>query len=147
MAIFLVVAVIGVAYFALTASGGGLFSSGSSDSADGGSGADTMPGTPLTQDQISNYAAEAGFVDPDLDTAVAVAMAESSGDPSAVGDLNVGGSYGLWQINLKYHPEYTADELSDPQTNANAAYAIYAAAGNTFQPWSTFNSGAYQAYL
>jgi hypothetical protein len=103
----------------------------------------------LTAAQIAGYAETAGFTGPDLQVAVAVALAESSGNPNAVGDLAItpGGSIGLWQINLKAHPQYTAAELTDPQTNANAAYAIYAAAGNQFTPWSTYNGGQYSAYI
>jgi hypothetical protein len=102
----------------------------------------------LTGQEIMQLAADAGFDGADLSTAVAVALAESSGNPNALGDLNItpGGSVGLWQVNLKYHPEYTETELLDPQTNANAAFAIYQAAGNSFTPWSTFKSGAYLAY-
>ena len=98
---------------------------------------------------IQQYASAAGFSGDDLTTACAVALAESSGNPSVVGDLNVtpGGSIGLWQINLKAHPEYTASQLTDPQTNANAAYAIYQAAGNAFTPWTTFKTGAYLSYV
>lgn len=98
---------------------------------------------------LQSYASNAGFSGDDLNTACAVALAESSGNPGAVGDLNVtpGGSIGLWQVNLKAHPEYTADQLKDPQTNANAAYAIYQAAGDAFTPWTTFNTGAYLAYV
>jgi hypothetical protein len=103
----------------------------------------------LSQSQIQEYASNAGFSGDDLNTAVAIAMAESSGNPSAVGDLNItpGGSIGLWQVNLKAHPEYTAAQLTDPQTNANAAFAIYSAAGSAFTPWSTYNSGVYKQYL
>jgi hypothetical protein len=98
--------------------------------------------------QIQGYASNAGFSGDDLNTACAIALAESSGNPNVTGDLTVtpGGSIGLWQINLKAHPEYTAAQLVDPQTNANAAYAIYSAAGG-FTPWTTFNTGAYEAYL
>jgi lysozyme-like protein len=103
----------------------------------------------LTAAQIASYASSAGFSGPDLQVAVAVALAESSGNPGAVGDLTItpGGSVGLWQINLKYHPEFAGQDLTDPQTNANAAYSIYQAAGNSFSPWSTYNSGAYSAYI
>jgi len=102
----------------------------------------------LSFSDLQTYASTAGFSGDDLNTACAIALAESSGNASAVGDLNItpGGSIGLWQINLKAHPEYTANELTDPQTNANAAYAVYSSAGG-FSPWSTYNSGAYQAYL
>lgn len=98
---------------------------------------------------IAQLAANAGFTGQDLVTAVAIALAESSGNPGAVGDLNItpGGSVGLWQINLRWHPEFTAAMLVDPQTNANAAFKVYRAAGNSFQPWSTFKTGAYTAHL
>lgn len=105
----------------------------------------------LTAAQIGQYAANAGFSGVDLATAVAIALAESSGNPNALGDTNIGsgtGSFGLWQINADAHPEYAPfTQLYDPQTNANAAYAIYAAAGDSFSPWSTYNSGAYNTYL
>ena len=90
---------------------------------------------------IAGYAQNAGFSGEDLLIAVAIAYAESSGDPQAVGDN--GDSIGLWQINLPNHPEYQGQDLTNPQVNANAAYAIYSAAGNSFSPWSTFKSGAY----
>ena len=102
----------------------------------------------LSFDQLSTLAANAGFSGDDIVTAAAIALAESSGNPVAVGDLNVtpGGSIGLWQINLKAHPQYNSQQLLDPQTNANAAYAIFTAAGG-FTPWSTYNGGQYLAYM
>jgi hypothetical protein len=101
----------------------------------------------LQASDIATYAQNAGFAGNDLPVAIAIALAESSGNPFAIGDLQLGVSVGLWQINLKAHPEYSGVNLMDPQTNANAAYAIYRAAGMTFSPWSTFKSGAYQANL
>lgn len=103
----------------------------------------------LTASQIATFAGAAGFAGNDLITAVSVALAESAGNPEALGDIGIGqGSFGLWQINSYYHPEYGPDftVLYDPQTNANAAYAIYSASGRTFKAWSTFNSGRYQAF-
>jgi Lysozyme like domain len=114
------------------------------------SGANVIPGTDLiATSNIAMYAANAGFLGPDLQVAVAVALAESSGYADVVGDLLVtpGGSVGLWQINLKAHPQYSASQLMDPQTNANAAFLIYAAAGNSFKPWTTYGNGAYSAYI
>jgi hypothetical protein len=75
-------------------------------------------------------------------------MAESGGNPSAVGDLNItpGGSEGLWQVNLHAHPSYDPTKLFDPVYNAKAALAI-SSGGSNWHPWSTFNSGAYQKYL
>lgn len=97
----------------------------------------------LSASDIAGYAQNAGFSGSDLTMAVAVALAESSGNPGVVGDLSItpGGSVGLWQINLKYHPEFAGQDLTDPQINANAAYSIYRAAGNSFSPWSTYKNG------
>jgi hypothetical protein len=103
----------------------------------------------LTQDSLRQLAQQAGFQGSDINTAAAIAEAESSGNPAAVGDLNLtpGGSVGLWQINLVAHPQYTAAQLMNPLTNAQAAYAIYKAAGYSFTPWSTYKNGAYAQYL
>jgi hypothetical protein len=106
----------------------------------------------LTPAQIRYYAQNAGFGGSDLDTAVAIALAESSGNAynynseTAAGAPAGKGSYGLWQIYLQAHPEYTGANLYDPQTNARAAYAIFSAAGG-FSPWSSYKSGRYQTYL
>ena len=106
----------------------------------------------LTPAQISFYAQNAGFTGQDLATAVAIALAESSGNSNvynpetAAGAPQGEGSYGLWQIYLNAHPEFAGENLYDPQTNADAAYAIYSAAGG-FSPWTTYKTGAYQAYL
>jgi hypothetical protein len=102
---------------------------------------------------IAEWAANAGFSGADLVTAVAIAYAESSGDPSAYNPETAAntpegqGSYGLWQIYLKAHPEFNGLDLYDPQTNANAAFSVYSAAGNSFKPWSTFTSNAFSKYL
>jgi soluble lytic murein transglycosylase-like protein len=110
-----------------------------------------VTGSRLTPQQIATVASIAGFTGDDLATAVAIALAESSGNPAAVGDAALaptrGPSIGLWQINTgsAAHPEYAGVDLTDPQTNANAAYSIYLVSG--FRPWSTYTSGAYAAYL
>jgi len=98
----------------------------------------------LSAAQIQSYAAAAGFSGADLQTAAAIAQAESSGNPGAVGDA--GNSFGLWQINLPAHPEYASANLSDPMVNAQAAFAIYSAAGG-FSPWSTYKGGQYLSYM
>ena len=100
----------------------------------------------LTAQQIAQYAAAAGFTGPDLGTAVAIALAESAGYTNA---KNTDGesSWGLWQINVQAHPEYSPALLLDPMQNARAAFAIYSAAGRKFRDWTTYNNGAYLAYL
>src|SRR5579864_5137608 len=102
---------------------------------------------------IANYAAAAGFTGDDLPTAVAIALAESNGDPNAYNPESQAGapagkgSYGLWQIYLNAHPQFAGWNLYDPRANAAAAFTVYTAAGNSFAPWTTFKSGAYTAYL
>lgn len=102
---------------------------------------------------IVSVARNAGFQGEDLAIAVAVALAESQGNAmaynpeTAAGTPTGQGSYGLWQIYLKVHPEFIGWNLYDPQTNANAAFQVYQAAGNSFKPWSTFNSDKYLAQL
>lgn len=104
--------------------------------------------------EIGKLASNAGFSGSDLIIAIAIALAESGGKPDAVGDKDLapekGPSIGLWQINIgtKAHAlEYSEDELKDPQSNADAAHDIYAAAGNRFRDWSTFIHGNYQTYI
>lgn len=103
----------------------------------------------LSPTQLAAYAANAGFTGAALNQAVAIALAESSGNPFVVGDSNItpGGSVGLWQINLAAHPEYSAADLLDPQANADAAFQIYQDAGGQFTPWTTYKTGAYASYL
>lgn len=107
----------------------------------------------LTANQISQFASNAGFSGSALTTAVAIALAESSGNPSAYNPETASGtptglgSYGLWQIYLNAHPEYAGSNLYDPQTNANAAYAIYSNNSSSFNAWSTYKNGAYAQYL
>lgn len=101
--------------------------------------------SPLTLEQLQELAATVGFPDPNL--AAAVAMAESGGDPAAYGDAQYGGSYGLWQINLPAHPEYSGDPsvLYDPTTNAQAAFKI-SSSGTNWKPWTTYRTGAFQKW-
>jgi hypothetical protein len=102
---------------------------------------------------IAALAAGAGFTGNDIDTAVAIALAESSGDPGKYNDERDApggtppgqGSYGLWQIYLKKHPQFAGVNLLDPMTNAYAAFDVYSREG--FHAWTTYNSGKYRAYL
>lgn len=94
---------------------------------------------------LLNLAQGAGFTGNDAFIAAAIALAESSGNPKAVGDN--GTSIGLWQIHFTVHPQFDQAQLTDPQYNASAAFQIYSTAGNTFRPWSTFLNDAYLAFL
>lgn len=91
----------------------------------------------LCQDMAAKYFAD------DYDTAQAVCMAESGGNPSAVGDG--GDSIGLWQIDTAFHPDADPGQLTNPDYNAQYARKLYDQQG--WHPWSTYNSGAYQRWL
>jgi len=111
----------------------------------------------LSDAQIAAYARGAGFTGNDVAIAVAVALAESGGNPRAHnGNAATGdNSYGLWQINMlgamgparrKQFGISSNDALFDPATNARAARAIYKG-GNSWRPWSTYNSGSYLRFM
>lgn len=111
--------------------------------------------TKLSPAQIAGYAHEAGFRGQDLTVAVAIAMAESAGDPRAHNPVPPDNSYGLWQINMigslgpARRDEFDLDsnsELFNPAENAKAAWAI-SGHGDSFRPWTTYTSGAYKQYL
>ncbi len=92
---------------------------------------------------LTQLAANAGFSGPDLATAVAVAMAESGGDPHA---YNPEGSYGLWQIYLPAHSEFAGLDPFDPPTNAYMAFDVYSKARG-FSPWTMYKNRKYLAFL
>lgn len=97
---------------------------------------------------------------------VAIAGAESSWDPTAVGDYGLGGptcprygsgtSFGLWQIH-NVHAAYIAQQagssdpcvwipwLFNPANNAAVAASVYRSQG--FGAWTTYNNGAWQSRL
>jgi hypothetical protein len=107
----------------------------------------SLAGSPLSFDEIRSFASWAGFAGDHLVTATAIALAESGGDPTAAGDPTLGHSFGLWQINSKEHPEFDPHQLLGPAYNARAAFEVYRDAGASFEPWSTFKSGAYKKFL
>ncbi len=109
----------------------------------------------LTPRQIAQHAYDAGFRGRSLTTAVAVALAESSGDPHSHNAVPPDNSYGLWQVNMlgalgperraAFHLKSDA-ELFDPAVNARAAWSI-SSHGSSFRPWSTYTNGMYRDHL
>lgn len=82
-------------------------------------------------------------------TAAAVALAESSGNPT--NRYNPGpqeDSRGLWQINIvpTANPQYAGTDLYNPDLNAKAAIAL-SGNGANWHPWTTFTSGRYLSFL
>lgn len=101
-----------------------------------------LPGNQMTRQALLTLATKAGFPDPKL--ATAIALAESGGVPGAILRSAREISVGLWQINTKVHP-YTVDEMKDPLKNAAAALAI-SKHGTDWKPWATFTSGKYRKF-
>lgn len=110
--------------------------------------------TKLSPPQIAEAAKTAGFTGNDLVTAVAVALAESGGDPNAHNAVPPDNSYGLWQINMigdlgptrrKWFGIKLNDQLFGPTRNADAAYKIFKQSG--WKAWTTYTSGKYKMYL
>jgi Lysozyme like domain len=75
----------------------------------------------------------------------AIAMAESSGNPSNTTGDN-GTSYGLYQIHWTVHPQFLPSLLTNAGYNTNAAIQL-SGNGKDLTPWTTYNTGAYTSYL
>jgi hypothetical protein len=109
----------------------------------------------LSPEQVARHAHDAGFRGQDLTIAVAVALAESGGDPRAHNATPPDNSYGLWQVNMlgslgpARRDEFGLEsnrELFDPAVNARAANKI-SGDGQSWTPWTTYTSGAYKRHL
>jgi Lysozyme like domain len=114
----------------------------------------------LTHSELETLWVLSGGLQPDADTAAAIAEAESKGCQYAKAGpnddrpikqctyrrTNGENSYGLWQINRRAHPQYSATSLFTTEGNAAAAVAIRTARGN-FTDWTTFKDGTYKVYL
>lgn len=104
-----------------------------------------------TVHQIYNALIAAGFPNDGVtcQTMDAIAGAESSW---IVGCVQQGQPYatrgwGTWQITPGNEVPGVAidDELLPLKANARAAYVLWKARG--FEPWTTYNNGAYKRYL
>lgn len=95
---------------------------------------------------IAIYAIAAGFAGDDVAIAVAVALAESGGNPYAV-NVNVNHSvdHGVWQINDINADALHLGDWRDPATNARMARIVWKRQG--WQGWATYNSGAYEQFM
>ena len=101
----------------------------------------------LSMAQIAKLADAAGFPRGEIPTAVAVAWAESTGDPTASNTtLNRNGSRddGLWQINSVHG--YDPTWLHNPANNAAAAYHVWRGGG--WAQWTgTYAKGAHERFM
>ncbi len=146
----------GLVLFAAVVVVGGLGGIGTALSGAGGSAASITAGATaaalpsgghdLSIAAIGAVAERAGFSGSSLAMAIAVALAESGGDPQAT-DFDSNGTVdrGLWQIN-SVHTQYSADCDDDPPCAASAAFAI-SAGGTDWDAWVTYQRGAEIPYL
>jgi CBS domain containing-hemolysin-like protein len=111
---------------------------------------------PYPEGSLKHVIYEAGFRDEALEVAYAVAMAESSGKPTAHNDDESTGddSYGIFQINMlgamgperrKLYGLAENDELFDPLTNAKVAFEL-SEAGKDWKPWTMYINGGYKKF-
>jgi len=119
-----------------------------------------VAGPLYTHAELENLWMQAGGNPLHADVAAAIAQAESGGcqyakagptDDRPVKECSyrhttLENSYGLWQINRRAHPTYTAHTLYTALGNARAAVAI-SRNGANFRPWTTFVRGAHLPYL
>jgi Lysozyme like domain len=86
-------------------------------------------------------ALQAGFTGQNAVTATAISIAENgSGNPSLPSAQNKNGTFdlGLWQINSDWFSQFGGQQaLTNPLTNAQAAFAIFSQHGG-FNNWCTF---------
>ncbi|MFH8473704.1 hypothetical protein [Streptomyces sp. NPDC018000] len=107
------------------------------------------PAYAAPSDLCAEVGYNAGFRGDGLVTAIAVALAESSCNPSATNVQNntpPSRDRGLWQINDYWHPEVNDACAYDAQCNANAAFTI-SSGGTNWQPWSTYNAGLHWQHM
>lgn len=111
---------------------------------------------------LARVAQMAGFPRKALVTAVAVALAESGGNPHArcnnyrtpsgriscgkLGPWTLSTDHGLWEINDKAHPWSARQNMDDPLANARAALRI-SNGGRSWRPWSTYVNGSWLRHL
>jgi hypothetical protein len=119
-------------------------------------------GPSYTFDELAEIWFTNGGNHPQTEVAAAIALAESGGCRYALaGPVDVRpvpecrfnrtdgeNSFGLWQINIAAgaNPEYAGKDLFDPIINCLVAIQI-SQNGADWSPWSTYESGAYLAYL
>lgn len=101
-------------------------------------------------EEVTRQAAARYFPADQVDTAVAVATAESTNRDDPPNAPVVGGHkmLGRWQINSGAHANLVAGKnWRDPSVNAWMAYQIWHDAGDSWSPWSTYTNGKYRDFL
>lgn len=108
----------------------------------------------LPPEEIARLALSAGVPRDQAAKAVAIALAESGGDPYAHNGDAPDNSYGLWQINMygnmgparrKQFGIANNADLYTPAVNARAMYEI-SGGGRNWNPWTTYTRGTWMTY-
>lgn len=104
--------------------------------------------TRLSRAEIANAMRKAGWPESAIPMGVAIALAESGGNPNAVNRANRNGStdYGLFQINTVHGSLLASGSWNNPVDNARMALKVYQDAGSKWTPWSVYNHGTYRRY-
>jgi len=98
-----------------------------------------LPEHSLGRGALLDLVTRVGFPDPQM--AVAIILAESGGRPHEIVNNAREHSVGLFQINVRAHPNYSEAFMLDPGMNAEAAFAI-SKRGTDWRPWSTYWANA-----
>ncbi|MEJ3746711.1 NlpC/P60 family protein [Actinomycetes bacterium KLBMP 9797] len=100
----------------------------------------------FSAEQIYGFARRAGFSPDEAATMTAVALAESGGNSQAHNPVRED-SRGLWQINVRAHPDLARRfNLYDPLQNAQAAFEV-SGGGRDASPWTVIHGGTAARYL
>lgn len=81
---------------------------------------------------------------PDPETAIAVILGESGGDPAAVNRQPDNVDRGLWQISSKWHPNVSDSAAFDPEASTRYAFNL-SKGGTDFNPWHATRSPRFPA--
>ena len=104
-------------------------------------------GKPLTRWQ--EYACEK--FGPDCRIALAIQRAENPKGHCDIYHYNRNGTldWGYFQVNTIHlqRDDLNLRDLLDCKANIDFAYQLFVEKGRNFQPWSTYNSGAYRRFL
>lgn len=103
----------------------------------------------ISDTKIAEAARDAGFRGDEIATAVAVALAESGGNTTAVNSKEPDGStsYGLWQINSVHAGLLKNGDWRNALDNARMAYQVYTNAGKKWTPWGVFNRNRHLLFM
>ena len=105
-----------------------------------------MAGNTISVGTVIAALTAAGFPAAAIPIMVAISYAESGFNTLANLVTTKEDSVGIFQINLRAHPEVSRACAQDPFCAAKAAYRI-SSNGTNFTPWTVYTSGAYRQYL